>query len=495
MKSMTAHRHPLFHRIALAVQRRSLILPRTGLLVAVSGGPDSVCLLTVLNELRTSRRVPELTLHIAHVNYGLRGAESDQDEEFVRELGLQFGLPVHCERVRLRHGTGISLQSEARAARYTFFEQLCGRHGLAAVATGHTADDQAETLLLWLLRGSGLQGLAGIPMMREGRVIRPLLHERRATLLDYLAARGLTYRTDSSNMKSLYQRNRIRHELLPQLHGYNPRVVETLARTSEILAEDAALLDEIERDRWSRVAVQSVVGRVVLDCEQLAAFPLSLQRRLIRRAWATLHGTSTGLTWRHVTTVLQKILAGKTDSRLHLPGGVHVSRKGGQMIVEDSRSRACQEVIPWSAGMVLPVPGEVVLGDGRRMCAELVAREAVSIPRRQTDPWRFEIDAAQAETLIVRSWRPGDWFCPTGMGGRRKKLQDFFVDQKVQRESRHCVPLVVAPAGIVWVVGYRGDERFQLRSESLSRVVLSVVGSGGGSSRMGPPPAVKERVS
>jgi tRNA(Ile)-lysidine synthase len=495
MKNMSVQRHPLFHRIALAVQRQSLILPRTGLLVAVSGGPDSVCLLAVLDELRTSGWVPELTLHIAHVNYGLRSTESDQDEEFVRELGHQLGLPVHCERVRLQHGTATSLQAEARAARYAIFEQLCRRHGLAAVATGHTADDQAETLLLWLLRGSGLKGLAGIPMTREGWVIRPLLHERRADLLDYLAARGLGYRTDSSNMKSLYQRNRIRRELLPQLHGYNPRIVETLARTSEILAEDAALLDEIERDRWSRVALQNGGGRVVLDCQQLAAFPLSLQRRLIRRAWTTLHGTSTGLTLRHVTTVLQKILAGTTDSRLDLPGGVCVFRKAGQMIVEDSRLRACQKAIAWSEGIVLPVPGEVVLGKDRSMCADLVGSEGGLNPGHQTDPWRIEIDAAQAEALVVRSWRPGDWFCPTGMGGRRKKLQDFFVDQKVPRESRHRVPLVVAPAGIVWVVGYRGDERFQLRSESVSKVVLSVVGSGGGSSRTGPPPAVKEGAS
>src|SRR6058998_2550256 len=216
--------HPVFRQVVAAVRQKKLLRPDDRVLVAVSGGPDSVCLVLVLHELRQRGVLPGLDLHVAHVNYSLRGEESEKDEAYVRDLGNQLSLPVHVERAHLVPRSGRALQSQARDARYAFFTRVRREYGLTAVATGHTADDQAETILMWLLRGSGTSGLAGIPVQRGDGIIRPLLGVTRAQVLDYLASRGIVYRTDASNATRVYRRNQIRHEIMPLLRTFNPRI-------------------------------------------------------------------------------------------------------------------------------------------------------------------------------------------------------------------------------------------------------------------------------
>ena len=479
MITISAHRrHGLFQSVALAVRRHGLIQPETGVLVALSGGPDSVALLTALNDLRDSGRVRGLSLHAAHVNYGLRGTESDEDEAFVVELGRQLAIPVHVERANLSRIRGASLQAQARNCRYSFFDRLCQAYGLSTIATGHTADDQAETILMWLIRGCGAKGLCGIPIMREGKIIRPLLHVGREEILDYLALCQLGYRSDSSNTQKTYQRNRIRHDLLPMLQAFNPRVIQALARTAEILKQDEALLLDVERTQWSAIVMESAPGRVVLDCRELAKSPLGLQRRLVRRAWEAVRGTAAGLTFPHVTSVLQYSGARSGGGSLKLTRGICASRSGDHLIIEaDHRKGSCAGLSgpSWADGLRLPVPGSVALGGGRRLRADVLTAEETESTRAD-GRLSLMIGADEGQgPLIVRGRLPGDWFCPIGMGGRRKKLQDFFVDQKVPRHRRAQVPLVSSTAGIVWVAGYRGDERFRPLPRTSRIVRLSLV--------------------
>ena len=462
--------HPVFRQVVAAVRQKKLLRPDDRVLVAVSGGPDSVCLVLVLHELRQRGVLHGLDLHVAHVNYSLRGEESEKDEAYVRDLGNTLKLPVHVERAHLVPRSGQALQSQARDARYAFFTRVRREHGLTAVATGHTADDQAETILMWLLRGSGTSGLAGIPAQRGDGVIRPLLGVTREQVLDYLASRGVAYRTDSSNATRVYRRNRIRHEIVPLLRTFNPRIVQGLARAAEILAADAALLDDLERERWKAVVKDVASGRVVLQGERLAQEPLGLQRRLIRRALSVVHGSAVGLTFRHVSDVLARVVGARHGAKLDLPGGIVVERDGalttvGRSGVEGRASAGAN----WATGVSLSVPGAVRLGEeGPRLLA-LEGGEPVK--GRADGRSVLVVDADRlGGPLTVRNWRPGDWFCPSGMKGHRKKLQDFFVDQKIPRMRRAEVPLAVAPAGIVWVVGYRGDERF-LAGQATTRVV------------------------
>ena len=465
----------LAQRVAFQSRRLGL-LPTTGrLLVAVSGGPDSIALLAVLQELQSSGRLPGVTLRVAHMNYGLRGAESDDDEAFVRELGSRWQIPVDVERVHLEYPRKSSLQAEARNCRYAFFERLCRAHQPCVVATGHTADDHAETVLMWLVRGCGAAGLAGIPMTRGGTIIRPLLQVRRTEILAYLASRELAYRIDSSNATPIYQRNRMRHDLIPQLQAFNPRVVEALCRTAELLRDDAALLQEVEEVRWSAIVTKSEPGRVIVDAGGFSRASIGLQRRFVRRAWLLLRGTSDGLTYRHVTTVLEAIVSRSGDGSVNLPAGIRAFRTGHEILFVSDPADSIEPGESWAGGQALPVPGVVALGHGRYLHAEVVSAESCIVSRGCDDRSSFTIDRALAEKqLIVRGRRAGDWFCPSGMHRHRKTLQDFFVDQKVRRHRRDHVPLVVAPAGIVWVAGYRGDERFRPHPGSATVIRLSL---------------------
>ena len=475
--------HAVLRQVTEAVRRQRLIQPDGRVLVAVSGGADSVCLLTLLHEMRERVLLPGIELRIAHVNYGLRGEESEEDEAFVRELGAKLGVPVDCERVRLMPKSGGTLQSRARDARYAFFGRLLREHGMTAVATGHTADDQAETVLLWLMRGAGTGGLTGIPVKRAGGIIRPLLGVTRQQVLDYLAFRGMPYRSDSSNGTPRYRRNRIRQEILPALRLLNPRIVEALARGADILAADAAVLNEIERERWGVVAKDASSGLVVLDGDRLAAEPLGLQRRLVRRALAVVRQGQEGLTFRHVSDILERVLAGAHGAGLNLPGGLRVARHGALIVMEYGGSKGgARSLTELTTGIPLPVPGEIRVGYGGR---RLLAAEGWGLPAGLPgDRAVFAVDRDRCDgPLSVRTWRKGDWFCPLGMGGHRKKLQDFFVDRKVARTLRGGIPLVVAQSGIVWVAGYRGDERFAAGPATAHPVMLSIappVENGGG---------------
>lgn len=464
--------HSLVRRVAECVRCNHLIRPGDRILVAVSGGPDSVCLLAALAELRDCQRIPGLQIHIGHLNYGLRGEDSERDEAFVRELAARFGVPISCERVRLTSRPGGSLQRQARDIRYAYFARVLRENGLTSVATGHTADDQAETILMWLLRGSGTAGLTGIPVMREGGIIRPLLRVSRSEVLDYLGSRGIAYRMDASNVTGIYRRNRIRHDVLPLLRSFNPRIVEGLARVADILAAEAAFLDDVERERWRGVLITASTGRIVLSCERLVGQPVGLQRRLVRRALVLVRGRAEGLTFRHVAQVLDGILEGREGTGLDLPGGIRVGRHGDHLTVESGATGSSAGSDPeWASGVAFPIPGEVWIGEGsRRVCAVHGRRTG---GRVGPDRSQAIVDADRlGGPLTVRAWRAGDWFAPSGMQGRRKKLQDFFVDEKVPRALRGRVPLVVSPAGIVWVVGYRADERFKVGTETIRPVTL-----------------------
>ncbi len=467
--------HPVFRQVAATVRQKKLLRPDDRVLVAVSGGSDSVCLVMVLYELQQRRVLPGLDLHVAHVNYGLRGAESEKDEAYVRDLGKTLNLPVHVERVHLVPRPGQTVQSQARDARYAFFSRMRRECGLTAVATGHTADDQAETVLLWLLRGSGTSGLAGIPVQRGDGIIRPLLDVTREQVLDYLASRGIVYRTDASNAMRIYRRNRIRHEIVPLLRTFNPRIVQGLARAAEILAAEAALLDDLERERWKAVVKDIAPGRVVLQGERLAREPLGLRRRLIRRALSVVHGSAAGLTFRHVSDILARVVGAGYSGKLDLPGGIVVERDGALVTVGRSGvDGQASSGANWATGVPLLIPGAVQLGEeGPR----LLALEGCGPVKSRADGRSvLVVDVARlGGPLTVRNWRPGDWFCPSGMKGHRKKLQDFFVDQKVPQRRRAEVPLVMVPAGIVWVVGYRGDERFLAGTATTRGVTLKLV--------------------
>lgn len=437
------------------IRRHSLIAQGDRVLVAVSGGPDSVALLAVLAEVAPAWRV---TVLAGHVNHGLRGAESDEDAEFVQGVCERLGVACAVERAPLGKGAG-SLQQRARERRYAALEHIADGLGAAKIALGHTADDQAETLLMWMLRGAGMGGLAGIPPARDRRFIRPLLDAQRPDVLGYLQVRGLGFRTDSTNAKPVYLRNRIRHELLPVLRQFNPGIVEVLGRQAEILREEHLYVNRLAEEELARVSRPGPDRTRTLDREKVLALPVALQRRVVQAAMRAAATSVKNPGFAAVEAVRRRVIRGRSGTAI-VAGGVRVEREYGHIHVGPASPLRPEGASPMEKDLAipLPIPSETSWpATGQRVrvsWGEGAARGARPTDRVTLDPGTFTPE------LTLRAWRAGDRFQPQGMQGRHKKLQDFFADLKIPRGRRAHVPLLVAPEGILWVVGYRVDHRF-----------------------------------
>jgi tRNA(Ile)-lysidine synthase len=440
------------------------VCPGDTIVVGVSGGPDSVCLLHLLKTV--SKRFP-LRLHIAHLDHGLRGEESIADARFVERLADEWKIPVSIESISvtaLARQKRISLQVAAREARYAYFQQIAEKLQSRWIALGHTADDQAETFLLRLLRGAGARGLSSIPPFREIRtaqrpqtyIIRPLLDVRRKEILSYLKTRSIPYREDSSNLKGLYLRNRLRQEVVPLLTSYNPSLIETLCRTAELLREEQDFLLAQAAQALSRLKVDQSGSGLALNRAEFLGLHRVLQRLVLREAMAKVKGDLVGVSYRHLEDVLSLISSGKTGKYLKMPGGICIRLVYDRIWISSLQGdapRNAKERIEVS----LSIPGEFDL-PLLRVRVKVSLKDGYS----QSDPRHcaaFDFSKIHPP-FMIRSRMPGDYFFPTGMGGKRKKLQDFFVDHKIPQHERNRIPLLTASEGILWVMGWRLDGRF-----------------------------------
>jgi tRNA(Ile)-lysidine synthase len=474
--SRSAARPALLTHLIRTVRQQQLFVPGQHLLVAVSGGPDSIALLSLLHRLAQSWG---LTLTVVHCNYGLRGAESDGDESFVRTFCQvrQLSLVIHRPTLVKRRRRS-SLQATARDARYEFMKQLAHEVGADCIAVGHTANDQAETVLMWMLRGAGMAGLAGMPYAREDRIIRPLLAATREEVLAYLDHEGLTYRRDSSNEKLLYHRNRIRNELLPVIIRLVPAAVRVLQRQADLLREDEQYLAEVTGD-LVRALVSRDSGAVQrLNRQAFIDLPVALQRRLVRAVLRTYDEEGRASSVRAVESVRRLLLKGSSGARLSLKQALVTLDQGSGQFSPAGGGRKDETASKHgkSESLVLSVPSTVYWArTNQQIHVQRMARRDAEQRGVALSSQRVLFDADRySEPLLVRAWRAGDRFFPQGMKGKSKKLQDFFTDRKVARYRREEIPLLVAPEGILWVVGMRQDERFVVRRGTTNCLVVSV---------------------
>ena len=484
--SSPASHHPLHNQVIRAIRARALLHPGQSVLVAVSGGPDSVALLSILHGLAAAWK---LSLSVVHCNYGLRGVESDEDASFVAALCRRLHVPccVRSLHIGVREaGVSSSLQARARDLRYRLFRDLAAERQFDRVALGHTADDQAETILLRMLRGAGLRGLAGMPHIRERLFVRPLLGVTRAEILAYLAAVGLSYRTDSSNASSRYLRNRVRHEVLPILESLAPAATRLLARQADVLRADDRFLEVLAARALRRVTQRRDATMVILDRAAFLQHPTALQRRMLRLAIHALAPASSGPRSDLLLSMLASIATRRAGQTWRVGPLVVVSeqeavaltRKGEPLRPSGSRdgSPAAASVSDSEVVRLHTLPsttswprtGEVI--HVRRVTK---ARGLALFTQPSPDAALFDADRL-ALPLTIRSWRPGDWFMPTGMAGRRKKLQDYFTDAKLGRSMREHIPLLLSDEKIAWIVGRRIDARFAATASTNRFIVASV---------------------
>ena len=467
-------------RVAATVSAHHMISPGQVVLVALSGGADSTALLHALAQLRAKLG---FRLAACHIHHGLRGAEADADAAHAAAQAQSHGIPFDLKRGDVRARTGgrhLSLEAAAREVRYQLLEEAAGEMGADRIATGHTADDQAETVLLNLLRGAGAGGLAGMPAVR-GRIIRPLLEVRRAQAEAYCRTEDLAFRTDRSNQDLRFTRNRIRHRILPALREIQPQVDAALCRLAWLLREEDSFLTAEAARHLNAIALRRA-GACLLPLPPFAELHPALQRRVARAAIAQVKGDELNLGLERVEALVNLMLAGRTGARIELPGRVQAVRSYGEVVISPSgtgRSKRARPEPTWD----LPVPGQVTV-------PELDIRFAASrstAKRPPRDAFIALIDAAAVtQPLQIRTWRAGDRFLPYGLG-KRVKLQDFFVNRKIPRHLRKRVPLVVCGDRIVWVVGHRLSDEFKvtpdtrrtIRLQACSGLASSPDGAGG----------------
>jgi tRNA(Ile)-lysidine synthase len=464
MSQFTVAEIALVSRIVDTITVHKLFYPGATLVVGVSGGADSVALLDLL------LRLPgfDLTLVVAHLNHCLRGEESDADEQFCRELAAGYGVRFVTRRVEVRAIAAtqrLNLEDAARQERINFFDELRAATGAAAVVLAHHADDQAETVMMRLLRGAGTTGLAGMAYCNRRGYVRPLLDVRRFELESYLSARGCRWREDSSNNDTRYLRNRIRHELLPLLEEYNPAICAQLGSTAVLLRDDDAFLEKQALDEFA-AAWQVAAGRVCGDIPRLLLVHPALQRRVLRHAFAQLNGTLDGLTRQHIEAMRKLAAAAAPNARLSLPQGVTAFREYDRLAFVHGTA---QSKVSGYQLMILE-PGSYQLTDGAWLQVE-VCQQAEFSSAADTifiDPERFPFP------WTVRTIQPGDRMVPFGMTGR-KKVKDLCIDRKIPVAERKRLPVLFCGAELLWVGGVCTSELCRVSTTSGNLVKVSYI--------------------
>jgi tRNA(Ile)-lysidine synthase len=458
-------------RVLHFLRAQRLVSPGETLVVAVSGGPDSVCLLHILVGLRKKLGI---SLHAAHLNHRLRGEEAEADARYVATLVKQLDVPATIDSRDVRAHQAehrLSPEEAAREVRYAFLAQVARSISTERVAVGHTADDHTETILMHLIRGSGTRGLRGLLSSSRWRspsgasltVIRPLLAVSREETAGYCQQHGLKPRLDSSNLSLSPLRNRIRRQLMPLLRRYNPQVAEALFRTARIAADDLAFIDQEVAQLWGDIA-RDMESSVVLDMARFLALPSALQRSLLRAAIEKCLSNLKDIEARHIEEVMA-VLRKPAGKSINLPAGLVFAVEYDRYFIGPDPS-ALSPFPSLEGEADLKVPGQTWL-PGWEVDAAIIGREEMEAREGNLIAY-FDRDKA-GDKLTLRARRPGDRFQPLGMD-QPKRLNQFMIDSKIPCPWRQRVPLVCSPEHILWVVGWRIDERAKV-TETTRRVL------------------------
>lgn len=449
----------LIERLKDTIHRFDLLKKGDRVLVAVSGGPDSVALLYGLLALQPEF---DLKLYVAHLNHKLRGAESDEDERFVKELARHLKLKVFSKRIDVKKEAKkrkLSIEECAREIRYHYLQELAERIKADKIATGHQANDQAETFLMRLLRGAGGSGLSGIPPKR-GKIIRPLIQIKRDEIEEFLKASKIGHRLDSSNYLPDYFRNKIRLLLLPEIkQKFNPKIVDILNRTADIIS---CQQEYIEKKGEQILPEISIIRRnkITLDLIKFKGYDISLQREMIRLCVKKLKGDLNQLTYESVERALNLVQKKKSGRKVRLANKIWMEISEKELVCYKERE-AKEFDYP------LTLPGEVNLkGCSVKIKAEIVKRKPTSqvLGTQDQNIAFLDWEKLQKPFRLRNRWK-ADRFKPLGMKGT-KSLADFFIDAKVPRHLRGEVPILTSKGKIVWVVGYRISDEFKVTDKT-----------------------------
>jgi len=473
----------MLDKIARLIQYEGKLDAMALLLVGISGGPDSLCLLHALHTLGYN-------LVAAHVNHGLR-PEADEEAQMVKlftgELGVEF-ISSKVDILSYVDEYKVSIEEAARTMRYHYLFEQAEKMGASAVLVGHNADDQAETILMHLLRGSGLAGLRGMeyrsvpnPWSEHIPLIRPLLFTWREDILKYLAANGLNPISDHSNLDTTFFRNRLRHELLPFLEKYNPRIRENLQRVGQILTDDFAVLQQLTTEAWKTNLVRQGPGYLAFHLSNFRQLSPSIQRYLLRKAIAYHLSSLHDVDFECIERGIGFLCYDNPYVQADLMAGLRIIKDGGSFwLVKDNADLPESDFPSLSTctELLLKIPSTLSLNNNWKLHAVLVPDPELAMQQSFTNlnPFQAWLDADELEPpMVVRCRKAGERIRPLGMNGHSMKVSDLMINLKLPKRARSSWPLVCSGEDILWIPGYRLSHLVRIKPSSRSIVHLALV--------------------
>lgn len=461
-------------KILHTITDHDMFRPGRAILIGVSGGPDSVVLLHALHQMAQNLG---LRLGIAHFHHNIRGADADADARFVEKLAKNLNISFYYEKnAAVPEGEpGGSLEERLRVARYDFFQRVARDKEFDRIAVGHHADDNAEQILMSLLRGGGPLGLSGISPVREN-IIRPLIRVSRDDIMNYLGAFRLDYRMDPTNADNRFLRNRVRRNLMPMLKaGYNPNLPETLARLGSVIKADNDWLDQLIRPIWNQALILEEPGRIVLSIPELIRHHLAARRRIIRRAVQRVKGNLRRIQYLHVEAVID-LVRNDLPGSLDLPDRIRVCCRQGRLMFEKCAAPLRDTAVSVDPHHQIQYSYSFSMEDVSGLPFYVKEIDRVLTLTRIDDSMDGDPTAPDSAVaffdwdrlvfpLVLRNHQPGDRFAPLGLNGTQK-LSDFFINHKIDPWQRTMIPVLVSGADIIWVAGLRISNRVRITPET-----------------------------
>lgn len=453
-------------KIKKTIRKYSLIERGERILVALSGGADSNALLSILHCLSVELG---LKLFPAHFHHGQRGREADEDEAFCRELAQKYNLILKAGKInRPDVPRGMSPEDYFRRKRYAFLDRVASEYGAGKIALGHNLDDQAETVLLNMLRGGGQAGLRGILPVRDDKYIRPLIEVSRQEITEYLNKEGIGYRQDSSNTSDVYLRNRIRHELIPFLkEKYNPSIEKTLSRMARVFRRDEEYFKVLIEEILSSAHIKKTTESVSVGVDYFKGLPPAIAYRLVKTLLEGMTPAGGGFSFAHIESVFRLIAVGATGKSISLPNSLVAQKNYGLVVI----SRLTEEGNP-DYEYVVTIPDRVIIKERRII---LSVKRHLSQEMDFGAGGRVFVDADKISgRLVVRNRRKGDRITPLGMDGTQK-VKKLFIDRKIPRSERDRIALLVDDESVVWIENMYPSDRVKITPETKNVVSLELI--------------------
>ncbi|WFD10118.1 tRNA lysidine(34) synthetase TilS [Tepidibacter hydrothermalis] len=452
----------IINKVRETIKKNNLVNGGDKIILGVSGGPDSICMLHILNYLKDEFNIK---IYAAHLNHKIRGIEAQKDAMYVAKICdimrvpcfiRAIDVPAYCKE------KGVSLEEGARTLRYNMFFEIKDKIGADKIAIAQNINDQAETVIMRMMRGTGLQGLKGIQYKREDGIIRPLLDVDRAYIEEYCEQNNLNPRIDQTNLEEIYTRNKIRLKLIPYMvENFNPNLKESIARMTNLLKDDSDFIMEQLNKSFDEICSKISDNTISIDIDQFTNTHKALKNRIIRKCINFVLGNIEGIEQKNIQDVNDLINSDKNNIRIDLPKGILVYKKNGKILFTDEE--IIEEKISYN--YIIPKSGYIKIKESNTIVESKILN-IDEYDKSSNDKYIKFFDADKIKgSLNIRNRRNGDKIKLLGLGGS-KKIKDLFIDLKIPKEERDLIPILSDEKGIIWVIGHRMSEDYKIDSNT-----------------------------